>query len=384
MSQPILYEHYDRHQAIAFVGEESQAESLCDGQWLIFSHAVICLTVIGGPPKLSHFVSGSTFLWVADKPYHVNEERYTGFVPAQVVGPKAKSRRIWLFVRLESSEKYLYLGDLEPSYMQQAPGPQNHGMAQFELRPTLPSLVWAQLGGLKDGETDAESVDRALDRLKSPTTVNDRLEILRRLVEYWHGPIQPSDGLPEAELNSVELPDPLKWWYRWAGRRSAIMSGQNSLLSPQDQVLRREDDRLLFYLENQAVYRWGTLDHGDDPPVFGRYNKTDPWEPEGITLTEHLILACMFEGIICHSQYGASAACLDEKTLKKIEEVVTSIAIGPWRWLGPTRFYARNGVLMVAMSNGTDVYSVWIGAKTEKPLHFLKPYLDEAWEYIAV
>jgi hypothetical protein len=167
------------------------------------------------------------------------------------------------------------------------------------------------------------------------------------------------------------------------------MTGQNILLSPRDddhkyRELKDEDGRLLFYLENQAVYRWGTLAHGEDPPVFGRYEIKDPWEPEGITLSQHLILACMFEAIMCHSQYGAAAACLGKDKLTKIEQVITPIAIGPWRWSGPTQFYARTGAFMYAMSNGTDLYSVWIGAKTDMPLQFLKPYLDDAWEFTAV
>jgi hypothetical protein len=132
------------------------------------------------------------------------------------------------------------------------------------------------------------------------------------------------------------------------------------------------------------VYRWGTLADGDDPPVFGRYDAGDPWEPEGVTLSEHLILACMFEAVTCHSPYGATATCLDQKALSEIAAVITPVAIGPWRWLGPTRFYARGGAFMYSMACGTDVYSVWVGAKTERPLQFLKPHLDDAWEYTSV
>jgi hypothetical protein len=92
----------------------------------------------------------------------------------------------------------------------------------------------------------------------------------------------------------------------------------------------------------------------------------------------------MFEAVFCHSLYGAAAACLDQETLSAIERVVPPVAINPWRWLGPNRLYARNGVFMNAVSNGKDVYSVWIGAKTEGPLQFLKPYLNDRWEYKAI
>jgi hypothetical protein len=288
-----LYEQYDRRQALAPFGDELRAEKLCDGQWLVFFDAVVCLTAVGEPPGASHFASGSRFRWVADQPYRVHEGQYNHFVPPQVIGPAGKARPIHLFVRPDRSAAYRYVGRLEPSYMQQAPGSGNHGMAEFELRPTLPSDVWSELGGLRRaGAVDGVAVDRALDRLRGPTAVEDRLDVLRELVEYWHGPIRPSDGFAEAELASSKLPSTLKWWYGWAGRRKEIMSGQNFLLAPTDPVhpywqLKTEDDRLLFYLANQGVYRWATLPEGDDPPVFGRYEASDPWEPEGVTLSEH-------------------------------------------------------------------------------------------------
>src|SRR5690242_20598899 len=162
----------------------------------------------------------------------------------------------------------------------------------------------------------SEPVDQALDRLRGPTTVDQRLDVLQQLVEYWHGPIRPDDGIPESELASIRLPRPLHWWYRWAGRRKEIMSGQNWLLDPEK--LHMKDGRLLFYRENQSVYLWATLQEGEDPPVFGRYRgEEDEWEPEGVTLSEHLILSCILEAVMCHALYHASAACLDRGTLTK-------------------------------------------------------------------
>ena len=59
--------------------------------------------------------------------------------------------------------------------------------------------------------------------------------------------------------------------------------------------------RLLFYVENQGVYQWSTLLEGDDPPVFGRYEGRGRWAKEGVTLSEHLILMCLFEAVMCHA-----------------------------------------------------------------------------------
>ncbi len=219
MNEPCLYEWYDRRQALGLFGHEADAQSLCNGQWVLFLDVVICLARLGSPPQASHFARGSTFCWVADQPYHVSENSFSPAVPAMVIGPAAERLPIHLFVRPNDTDRYLYVGRLGPSYMQQAPGRGGHGMARFDLRTTLPSSVWERLGGLHVGDTDADSVDRMLERLHGPTTVEDRLRVLARLVEYWHGQIEPGDGLLEAELSSFHLPRPLRWWYAWAGRR---------------------------------------------------------------------------------------------------------------------------------------------------------------------
>jgi hypothetical protein len=153
------------------------------------------------------------------------------------------------------------------------------------------------------------AIDVALAKLCEPTDVGERLSILEQVVTYWHGPIHPEDGFTGKELEGFAIPYPLDWWYRWAGHRREIMSHQNILLDPNDLLVR--DELLVFYAENQWCYEWATLFKGDDPPVFGRSNSNKPWEPEGMVLSEHLILACLFEATMCHSPYGASASWLE-------------------------------------------------------------------------
>jgi hypothetical protein len=188
--------------------------------------------------------------------------------------------------------------------------------------------------------SELTSIDRALDKLRGPTTVQERLGVLQELVQFWHGPIGPGDGIADGEVVGIAMPQPLRWWYRWAGKRDEILSGQNILREPRE--LEVEDGLLCFYLENQGVYEWGTLPDGDDPPVFGRYSDANPWEgrqdnslpwkPENLRLSEHLILACLFEAVFCHAEYSASAAWLDERTLAEISKTIPPIAIGPWGW----------------------------------------------------
>jgi hypothetical protein len=382
--QPELYRQYRLDEAVSFFGSNAEAESLCDGQWLIFPNAVICLAKIGAPPQASHFGDASEFCWVADKPYRVNDEGDLHFVPAQVLDQRGE-HAIHLFLSSAQSPDYRYVGELAAFHRGESGSREHHGMACFRLTPTVPSSVLVQLCGLQLGSVDFVAVDQALARLRGPTTVQDRLGVLQELVQFWHGPIGPGDGMDEDQLAGIPMPQPLRWWYRWAGKRHEILSGQNILLEPRE--LKVDDGRLRFYVENQYVYQWGTLLEGDDPPVFGRYDDGDPWEVENLRLSEHLILACLFEAVFCHVRYSASAAWLEERKLAEIIKTIPPVAIGSWGWC-ETRFFAARGAFMVAAVNdvvdGQWEYSVWIGAKTEHPLQFLRHHIDERWDIVTI
>ena len=233
----------------------------------------------------------------------------------------------------------------------------------------------------------------SLRKMRGPTNLAQRTDVLKRLVEYWHGPIGSNDGFTEDELTGLHIPTALRAWYLWAGKRREIMSGQNFLLLPKHDRgtyggLYQKDGRLICYQENQCVYQWATLEDGDDPPVYGRYDDADPWTEEGISVSEHLILACLFEAILGHCRYGASVAWLREDKVTEIATSISPLAIAPWRWNYPMRFYGRNGAFMYTASNGEAAgekgMSVWIGAETEHPLQFLRTYLDKGWEYVSV
>jgi hypothetical protein len=394
VADPKLYDWYSAEEAISLFGAPEDGRHLCDGQWVIFPKIAICLAEIGKAEQKSYFQNGARFCWVADKPYQVNNAPLAHFVPAEVIAPGNKPYSIRLFARRprSQSQKYLYIGELAPHYVMQFSLKEERGLACYELMPTLPSRVWLELGGLRSGDLDVATVDRALDRLRRPTAVEDRLDILQQIVNFWHGPIRPEDGMSDAEMTSLPIPAPLRFWYRWAGKRAEIMTGQNTLFVPRDfqnknRMLQVVNGRLLFYVEDQGVYQWATLQHGDDPAVFGRHEAKGRWANEGMTLSEHLILMCLFEAVMSYAGYGASASWLDEDQLAAIVADIPPVAIRPWRW-GNTRFFAGRGAFVCVADNPAAEtkkwYSVHVAAKTEQPLQFLKPLLDKRWEYVAI
>lgn len=219
MSCPALYRWYSLEEAISFFGVREDAQSSCNAQWLVFPTALVCLTEIDETDTrreltTSRFEDASRFCWVVDQSYRGfgGESHY--FVPAEAVAGSKDKRVIELFVRPRGADRYLYAGQLARSHTQSFPACDSPASATFHLKQTLPSRAWIELGGLRLGDSDHASVDRALDRLRQPTTIHDRLSILERLVNYWHGPIRPEDGMSDLEIAGAPLPLPLRWWYR--------------------------------------------------------------------------------------------------------------------------------------------------------------------------
>lgn len=413
MDQPRLYEWYDRAAILALLGDPRNVTSFCDGQWLIAKKVAVCLTkVVKTWPgfdffvndlSFSHFGDARTFIWVADKPYEVrNPRKYSkSYLPAQVdwQGPprnegkeKGKERVIHLFVHTDDADRYMYVGQLEPSYggggkpIIAEPGDQqllkspavHFGDAWFRMKKALPDEARIMLFGPDPGDLDHASLDRALSRLPSATTVEDRLDILRRLVEYWHSPIRLEDGYTEEELAGKKLPDVLRWWYRWAGRRKEIMSGDHELLGP-DKLEYHDQGMLVFFKENQHCFELGTHVEGNDTPVFSRDTGSHSWQPENSTLSQHLMLACLSAAVPKRTPYRASSAeDLEDELIGKLEKQVPPLALPPWKWCDNMRFCAKNGAFMIL----TDPGLVWLGAKTAQAFKPLRRYLNEEdWVY---
>lgn len=417
MEEPRLYEWYDRAAIVPLLGDPSNVRSYCDGQWLVAPNSAACLTKVAKTPPgfdyfgggidlpHSHFGDAATFIWVADRPYRARQPatllgkllKKLGpdgesriFLPAEVdrcdppQGRKSKPMAtIHLFAQTESTSAFIYLGQLEASYggsVGARPGI-NYGAAWFRMKNAVPDELWTTMFGPDPGDLDHASLDRDLARLAGPTTVQERLDILRHLVEYWHGPLRPEDGYSAEELNAKRMPDVLRWWYRWGGRRKEIMSGDNKLLDP-DKLEYSDGGVLVFFKECQWCYELATHEDGDDPPVFSRASERWPWEPENNTLSQHLMLACLDAAVPKRCPYRASSLeSLDDDILSELEKHVPPLALQPWRWWGGMRFHAGKGAFMkVSGDNGA-----WLGAKTAHPLRFLKPLLkDDGWLDVAV
>jgi hypothetical protein len=174
------------------------------------------------------------------------------------------------------------------------------------------------------------------------------------------------------------------------------------LLSPPDLTqLKREDwaethtddDKLVFYVENQGVCEWATAsEEADDAAVWIRGDTLggtlEQWELEKPSLSAFLVEVLVLEAVMGAS-HGASVAWLDRWELDGVLAPLRRLGLGSWRWPSyPTEFYAGDRILAIAGPNPgpdeteetADHVSLWIGALDSAALAYLDTVAQSDWE----
>jgi hypothetical protein len=102
-------------------------------------------------------------------------------------------------------------------------------------------------------------------------------------------------------------------------------------------------------------------------------------------LSVFLAKVCLLEGIMT-APYGASISYADQEMLDQIATSIPPLPWKPWRWTAyPSSFHARGGAFMYVGRYPEDDpgYSLYIGARTEHPLQFLRGIVTDDWEHVA-
>lgn len=206
---------------------------------------------------------------------------------------------------------------------------------------------------------------------------------LHRFLVRWHGPPDREAVLPGGTGHGV--PRPLREWIGRTSAWSKPLTTQNHLL---DQPT-TEDDKLVFWVENQGVWLWAADRVGDDPPVHDRENLAgEPWRPTGVSLSTFLLHVAVFEAIM-GSPYGAAACWVTPAELDSILAPLRPLPMPAWRW--PTaghRLHAGEGLLAFAGPNfGPDetaetatARNVWVTATEPRSLEYLVGIEGVGWD----
>ena len=214
-----------------------------------------------------------------------------------------------------------------------------------------------------------------------PESRPERWELLREFVNEWYPPLKPSDGDTADALDAAEsrlgvpLPQALREWYEIAGRREDIWSQQDLLYPPER--LEIEDDRLIFYVENQAVVQWGIRVSDlplDDPPVFvSSIDECGVWIEENETTSMFALQMLLFCVKFAKCNPGWGNGCLNEAAIKAIESHYPRLPLAEWYWTGPTRFYGHRDLVVEIADNW-----LCVSGRTETAFRELVDLMDTA------
>jgi hypothetical protein len=356
-------------------------------QWWATPDALVCFAPVGDrrgrDAAESFFTDARHFEWVSPGGPEDGPADFPG-IPREIRARENGGRRLLLFVHSRPAPDDLtFIGEMEPAYTYGCRG--KIQSARFELRSTVPSVVLERLGLLGVDAAFPAALDRDLRSLLA-RPLEHRLATLRQLIEHWHGPLSPGDAYGPGELEGVEAPEPLVWWYRTGGKRSGVFDFQNRVLRPRDLYLR--EGKLVFYVENQVVWEMATLPVGSDPPVWSRENDHRAhWIEEPAPLSVALVQACILEAVM-QSMYGAQVAWAQQEVVDLLAEHLPELPYGGLHFSTlPTRFFVGGGALAVVMPNpGPDEemgFTIMLAAKTEHPLQFLRKTDTSQWELSA-
>lgn len=211
----------------------------------------------------------------------------------------------------------------------------------------------------------------------------------QELVAQLYQPLSSGDGFSDDEVTSAEqrlglrLPGLLREFYLLAGKRIDLNHAHNQLVHPND--LQLEDEKLVFYEENQAACIWGVraedLEVADPPVVRGDSMAGFPqwvWEPHFERLSSFLLMMLCWQGVMGGMTHSAVVSGIGAR----VEETMGA----RWRALdvdapeGEIRAYVGDGQIlcMVGTRPRSDLYA---GARNDKELAEIEELLDVAWDY---
>jgi hypothetical protein len=221
-----------------------------------------------------------------------------------------------------------------------------------------------------------------------------------RFLRAWYGPRRDS---AEGSVRTP-LPLPLRRVYGLV-RVWPEAIAQNHLLAPPEFAdikkedwadVEAEDERLVFYVENQGVCRWATqAKHVEDARVWIRGSlmggELSEWTLEEPALSHFILQLLAFEAAMGASS-GASAAWLEWPLVERALAPLRRLPFGAWRWPSyPTQFYVGERVIAVAGPNPrageterpAGQASLMIGALDDESLAYLDEIVDVSWEWFS-
>ena len=142
----------------------------------------------------------------------------------------------------------------------------------------------------------------------------------------WYG--DPDQQAIEVDPD-IQMPDPLRDWYRLTSQWSVPISRHNHFLAPED--LRDEDGHLVFWVENQGAREWRVDPARENPIVYESYDVIDEWVPTGFPLSKFLAYVAVSEAV--HGNHDALISLdMDKQSYESVASGFTPLDDPLWRY----------------------------------------------------
>lgn len=287
-----LYQQYSLVEIIAAFSDSDLYTVLCDGEFIVFSQAIVAIMTLDRTTSASYFSSPSQFTWKPQRHDYAPQEIFPWFPEAiretRSKDPQNTQKHHHLFARPPFDEHYIYLGIVHLSSY----GTRGKELsATFSLKASLPRHIWTQLGGSLEPHRPFTSFPIAPPHQVSLRFHRTALDLLR-----IHPPQTPvlAEKLRQLEQEQqLHLPASVQEWYTLHGCMD-IMQEISLMHSPVD-ITNYDPDvfdqyraasphgpMLPIMVENQGVWHLAVaLTRSDDPPVYLAFQNQD-------TFTWHL------------------------------------------------------------------------------------------------
>lgn len=218
-----------------------------------------------------------------------------------------------------------------------------------------------------------------MEPLISDLTTNSRLDGLERFIERYLGPSHPDFGATDADLDSIQMPAPLRRFFGFAGK----WPGQDPKTPYENRFCRQDtfcaihakayapafelmDNRLIFVCENQGVWVAATEPFGADPPVWisedsSHWGDNRKWRRLEKSLS-HFLVSFVLQELMFSSTFLSTASGLSEKFEKAGLTVEPVWISGEYAWdFARPSYYLVGGLILlrkcIDQADGDDWYA---------------------------
>lgn len=162
------------------------------------------------------------------------------------------------------------------------------------------------------------------------------------------------------------LPKVLFDYYLQLGKIKELNQTQDRLIEPGKLRLSKNDDFLIFYVENQCACVWGIAVNDlntDNPSVYMSYEEME-WDKETNSLTEFLWAMANLQAVFALPFGSEEFRFINPAELKIIEANFKKKPISFSKWIG-IEFYGNDENQVIAVQRNEDYFDLIYAANNE-------------------